>query len=336
MSLLNTRKVVLHTHLEGSVAPELLTLLSRKNRFPLSFDPTQARFEEMITPGDWTTFRSIFGQVCACFCDAEDFSRAIQTYGRKLAQENVVYAEVQFSPWKHLQRGVPLEAMAEGLLDGLQALEGEGRIAVRMICDFIRKEEEPVDAILDWVTALPRRYFVAVGLSGGSQSAPRARYASAFGRARAEGFGVTVHAGEIEGPETIAEAVDVLGASRIGHGITAADQPAMLDRVVGERIHLEICPSANRVIGPCRADYGRIRTLIARGANFSANPDDELIFGTDLSAELDLLVREGMLQRSAVPALQRNALRHAFADEATKRVALRRLELGPEHLVASA
>ena len=311
-------KVILHTHLEGSVPAYTLESLSSRNKVNLSFNPRSKTIYKSIETHNWETFRKIYFEICSCFMTHEDFADALFEYGLSLHNEGVVYAEVLFSPWKHLSRGVPLDEISKGFIDAIERLEREYSITIKLICDLVRHKDEACDRILDWMKGLPRKYFVALGISGGSSAVDRIHYAKHCVAAKEMDLKISAHAGEIEGAESVIEAINYLLVDRIGHGIRSIENETLMRTLIEKQIHFEICPTANKIIGLCSQDFSIINRIISKGINFSINPDDELIFDTTLSKELQILVSEKIISENEITNLQRNALLNSFADSETK------------------
>ncbi len=313
--LLTYPKAILHTHLEGSVPSEALRLLSQRNNIPLSFVPSSGKILNMIETHNWNSFRKVYFEICSCFKLSIDFFESLLSYGKKLRSKNVIYAEIQFSPWKHMSRGVSLATISEGLIDAIEDLEANHKITIRIITDLIRHRNEDCDSILDWLKDTPRKYFVALGISGGIDAVERSKYKTYCERAREIGLKITSHAGEIEDYKSIREVIDYWDTDRIGHGIRCIDNRELLDEVIEKQIHFEICPTANRIIGLCGSNYNPIRDIIAAGVNFSVNTDDELVFNTDILTEFNILIKEGIVSAHDVEMIQENALENSFLEE---------------------
>ena len=312
-SVRSLKKVLLHTHLEGSLPIEAVHILSTRNSVSLPFDMQAGQFAKFCRKGDWKSFRTIFEALCSCFEKSQDFADALICYAQKLRAHNVVYAEIQCSPWKHLRRGVSLDEIANGLLLG--AIQGKQRhdVEIRIIIDVTRNPNEDAQRIADWMVSLPKDIFVALGISGGSGARPRLEYSKLAAQVKSHGFFVTVHAGELEGPESVYEAVHALSADRIGHGIRALEDPTLVQRLLDKGVHLEVCPTANRIVGVGAADSSHIRDLLSCGLSFSINTDDELIFETNPSQELERLLDSKILPLETVPHLMRHAANAAFS-----------------------
>lgn len=317
-------KVILHTHLEGSLPSKTLALLSKRNKVDLSFNPFSKTIYESIEAHNWDTFRKIYFEICSCFNTEEDFHDSLFQYGQKLHNDGVIYAEVMFSPWKHLSRGVSLETMAKGFISAIEALNTETGITVKIICDLVRHKDEKCEYILDWMRDLPKEHFVGLGISGGSSAVDRINYRSYCETAKKNGFKISAHAGEIEGASSVVEILNYLYTDRIGHGIRSIEDENLINKLVEQEMHFEICPTANKIIGLCRDNFEPIRAIISKGINFSINPDDELIFDTDIDIEINALLSEDIISESSILSLQKNALLNSFADSDTKNVIIRK------------
>jgi len=315
MKVKKTKKVLLHTHLEGSLPAEMLKLLSIRNKVLLPFDPITDNLSNFCQKGNWQTFRRVFFAICSCFKTADDFTEAVVAYAQQLQNHGVLYAEVHCTPWKHLSRGVALDEISTGLLLGVKLAEELHNVRVRIITDLTRNPHEDAQRIVDWLLSLPRSVFVALGVSGGDGALPRNNFARHAERAKSRGIFITVHAGELEGPESVRDALDFLFADRIGHGIRAIEDPSLIQRLVESNVHLEVCPTANRIIGVGVEDSSHIASMMASGLSFSINTDDELIFGTNLSQEFEYLLAAGIIKPQHISPIIRNSVYALFAGD---------------------
>lgn len=310
-------KVILHTHLEGSIPSDILELLSIRNRVSLSFNPTSKNIYKIIEINNWSTFIKVYLEICSCFITHEDFREALFQYGKKLHSENVVYAEILFSPWNHLSRGISLDVLSKGFIPAIEELENKFGIVIKLICDLVRHQDENVEEILGWIKELPRKYFVGIGISGGTDAVQRKSYMKYCEIAKKNGLKISAHAGEIEGPYSVIEAIEYLFADRISHGIRSIENEMLINELVKKQIHFEICPTSNRIIGLCHENFNLIKYIVSKGINFSVNPDDELIFNTDILKEIEILTSENIINENQIFDLQKNALINSFADKVT-------------------
>ncbi len=321
--LLTMPKVELHVHLEGTVSPDTLWTLSRKHGVDLGVSNVEevARLYEF---SDFPHFIGIFTMCSDVLRTADDLGMAVGAYGMELARQNVRYAEIHFNPEPHQRRrGI---AMSDALTamnvarDRVQSMFG---IDLCWIADGVRDADSgavSVDRTVDWMIEVgPGSGIVALGLGGNEIGHPPRHFAAAFARARDAGFHVVAHAGEATGPETIREAIDVLGAERIGHGLAAARDPALLAYLAEHGIPLEISPTSNlrtRVVSSM-ADHP-LRTFVEAGVPVSINSDDPPMFGTDLVSEYALVANTLNLDRLDVARMVLDAMDQSFADTETK------------------
>ena len=211
-----------------------------------------------------------------------------------------------------------MDEISKGFISAIEQLENEYGIVIKMICDLVRHQDEKCDEILFWLKDLPRKYFVALGISGGTNAVDRIHYKKHCETAKKHDLKISAHAGEIEGALSVIETIDFLLVDRLGHGIRSIEDKQLITRLVKNQTHFEICPTANKIIGLCSQDFSVISQLISKGINFSINPDDELIFNTDISKELKILLSENIITEDAIYDLQKNALMNSFADLETR------------------
>ncbi|MFW0716554.1 hypothetical protein [Pedobacter sp. N23S346] len=323
--ILSIPKILLHTHLEGSMTPASLKDLSNRNGVKLSFNPFSKDIYKSIQANNWETFRKIYFEICSSYHSDEDFYEALFRYGQNLASQNVKYVEVQFSPWKHLSRGVPLDQISKGFVKAVNDLEKNGIISMRLICDLVRNKDERSAYIIDWLVDLPKNIFVALGLSGGSNAVPRVQYSKHCERIKKCGFYITAHGGEIEGPESVKEVIEYCFADRIGHGVRSQEDSDLFANLLSSDMHFEICPTANKIIGLCRDSFDPIKNIVNKKINFSINTDDELIFHTDIIQEISLVSSICSLTLADIISNQKNALSNSFLDDEQKSIVLNRM-----------
>jgi adenosine deaminase len=243
-------------------------------------------------------------------------------YFARAHADHVVHAELFFDPQTHTARGIAMEAVLGGLRDAMDdALRRYGITSELILC-FLRHLSE-ADALATLDAALPfRGDFIAVGLDSAERGNPPSKFERAFARARGLGLHAVAHAGE-EGPaDYIREALDLLGAERIDHGVRCEDDPALVDRLVREQIALTVCPLSNQklcVVPDLRA-HGFAR-LLRRGVAVTINSDDPAYFGgyiadnyrataaaLDLTAAELVAVAENAVRASFLPATAKAAL----------------------------
>jgi len=303
--------ILLHTHLEGSIPYNALVsicarnskICSHRNYYSLQKDSSGVV---------WGDFRKIFSSICDVLITKLDFFELVVKYGLKLKCEGVNYAEFHFSPWKHLGRGIRISDIEMGVFDGIEYLRREHNFTSCLIIDFVRKEDEDKWYIMDWVLDSKGENVKAIGVSGGIPSISRSYYKSIAETARDNGLSVVAHAGELESPESIVDAIENLRPNRISHGIKCVYDKKIMELIERRSIHLEICPSANEMMGIMSKDFYEISALLSNKISFSINTDDELIFNTDLKNEFNKLYEQNIIDDDSAMNIIKNTKRNSF------------------------
>lgn len=306
-------KSLLHTHLEGSIPSETLEVLCRRNKVNLPFKLSD-RLDSHLLIGGWPIFSDAIRAVFTCFREAADFSDAVVGYAKSLSTCKVDYAEFHCSPWKHIKRGVSLRQIEAGLMDGISIARNHG-VNMKIICDIVRDQDEDRGLLLDWASDLPRAVCPALGISGGFRSVPLQDLRDFCDSAHDRGLRIVVHAGELSGPESVRTSVFDLKADRICHGVRVLEDVGLTEHIVKCGIHLELCPTANKLLGIGEPNYRSLARLIDLGADCSINTDDELFFATSLEAEYLNLICAGVLTAPGVIRTQISALDAAFMSD---------------------
>ncbi|MFE9246878.1 adenosine deaminase [Nocardiopsis sp. NPDC006938] len=314
-------KVELHVHLEGSIPAETLFELARRHRVE-DIPATLDELREWYVFTDFPHFIEVYLASVRALRDEADFALLASVVAERLAEQNVRYAEVHVSLYTHLMRGVPAKVVFDGIEHARMRAEREHGVQLRWIPDFpvdfgVESAERTLDAVLR--EGPPS----VVGFGVGGVEGPLGPFADVFGRARAAGLASLPHAGEQAGPERVREALDLLGAERIGHGIDTMRDPALVERMVDAQIPVDVSPTSNirtRVVE--RIEDHPLPAMLDAGLLVTLNTDDPTLFGTDLNGEygiaLDLVGAEGLvrLARNGVCASYLGAARrHALLAE---------------------
>jgi adenosine deaminase/aminodeoxyfutalosine deaminase len=315
-------KVELHLHLEGSVQPETLQRLSRsKGRLEKE---TQDWIAERTGQGyryrNFQDFLQAFKLVTLLLETPSDYAMATTRLIEGLANQNVKYAEVIFAAGVVLWKKQPLEAIFEAAASAARAAQKVFGVRVQWIFDAIRHfGVEHTREVLHWAARLRPQGVVALGIGGDETRGPAELFTEVFREARDMGLHVVAHAGEACGPESVRNAVELLGAERIGHGLTAARDPAVLALLRDRQIPLEACPTSNVATGVlARIDDHPLPRFLDAGLVVTLNTDDPAMFGTDLVNEYLLVARTFGLGREQILHLSQNAMRAAFLSQEEK------------------
>ena len=309
-------KAELHVHLEGSLPPDLLRELARKHRVPGLPDSPEA-VRAWYEFRDFPHFIDVYRAAVEVLRDEDDFARLADDVITGLARQNVRYAEITVSLFDHLRRGLAPQMVFAGLEAGREAAEARADIAVRWIPDFpgelgTEAGERTLDAVLAHGPAS------VVGFGVGSIEVPRDQFAEVFARARAEGLRSLPHAGETEGPDRVWSAIRALGAERIGHGIGAMRDPALVAHLQETQLPVDVSPTSNLRTGVV-AELGAhpLPLMLEAGLFVTLNSDDPPMFGTNLLEEYRTAHRL-RLGASALVQLARNGVRAGGADPARR------------------
>ncbi|MEV0731647.1 adenosine deaminase [Polymorphospora sp. NPDC050346] len=286
-------KAELHVHHVGSASPRIVAELAARHegRTPVPADP--AALAEYFVFRDFAHFIEIYLNVVDLIRDPEDVRILTYEVARELARQQVRYAELTITPYSHVSRGIPAPAFCEAIEDARRHAEAELGIVLRWCFDIPGEAGLPAaDETLRIALEERPDGLISFGLGGPEIGVPRPQFKPYFDRARAAGLRSVPHAGETTGPETIWDALRELGAERIGHGISAAGDPALLAHLAEHRIPLEVCPTSNlRTRAVASLDEHPLRALVDAGVPVTINSDDPPMFGTTLNDEYAVAAR---------------------------------------------
>jgi len=311
-------KAELHLHIEGTLEPEMVFALADRNRIKLPYASIEAlraayRFKDL------QDFLNLYYQAAQVLVTEQDFFDLTAAYLARAAADGVRHAEIFFDPQTHTQRGVPMEAVVDGITAALARAERERGLTSRLILCFLR-DLDAADAMATLEAALPLRGHIAgVGLDSAEAGNPPAKFAEVFARARALGFRVVAHAGE-EGPAAyVAAALDDLGAQRIDHGVRSIDDAALVARLAKSQVPLTVCPLSNQYL-KVTPDLARhpLRELMAAGVLVTINSDDPAYFGGYVNANYRAVQRAFDLSPAELAGLAKASFTASWLDDADK------------------
>lgn len=318
LSIRNFPKVLLHTHLEGSIPQSTLNKLCKRNKIELPFPVDSKAVKEICRKGQWPTFLRLYLLISSCFRNRFDFYDVVCDYANHLFKENIIYAELTCTPWNHYSRGVSLDDIARGLYDGIETANRRYGIDLKIIFDVVRSPQEDVDLLITWMSTLPRTHFVGLGFSGGPESIPYECFRSHCDKARQAGFKIVAHAGELENAESVRKVVQDLNVDRVSHGVRLLEDRDLLDTLIAKNLHFELCATSNEVLGVGRSHFASIHAMLSSGAKCSINTDDDFFFSTCLTKEFETLINEQIIEYRDLAKITDNAIRAAFTDNASR------------------
>ena len=330
-------KAELHIHIEGSLEPELIFALAQRNGVALPYASVEAlRAAYAFT--DLQSFLDIYYAGASVLLHEADFFDMAWAYLQRAHADNVVHTEIFFDPQTHTARGVLIATVVHGLKRACDRARTELGLSSHLILCFLRHLSED-DALATLEAALPlREHFIGVGLDSSELGHPPEKFANVFARCRALGLRVVAHAGEEGPPGYIWQALDVLKADRIDHGVRCLEDAALVQRLAAERVPLTVCPLSNLKLCVVAdlADHPMKRLLDA-GLCATVNSDDPAYFGGYLNENFVQTVQSLNLFEADVVQLARNSFEASFLCDEHRAALLRKMELSVlDHPVATA
>jgi adenosine deaminase len=305
----------LHVHIEGTLEPELVARLARRNAVALpSTDPNELRAEYQFT--SLQSFLDLHYRNVGVLCTEADFHELASAYLARAAGAGVRRAEIFFDPQQHVSHGVPLAAMFSGLSSALAEGQAAHGISADLIMCFLR-DRGPEEAMATLRAALPhRQHFIGVGLDSTEIGYPPELFRDVFAAAAAEGLHRVAHAGEEAGPDYVWQALDVLGAERIDHGIRAMEDAGLISRLRDDQVPLTVCPLSNVALCAVAslADHV-LPAMLAEGLKATVNSDDPAYFGGYIDANFAAARSAMNLSWQQVVTLARNSFDACFATQ---------------------
>jgi adenosine deaminase len=302
----------LHIHIEGTLEPELLVQIAVRNGVALpSTDPDQLRAEYQFT--SLQSFLDLYYRNVAALRTEDDFYQLAAAYLARAAAAGVRRAEIFFDPQQHVSLGVPLPAVIAGLSSALADGQAAHGVSADLIMCFLR-DRGPEAAMETLRAALPyRQHFIGVGLDSAEVGHPPELFRDVYAAAAADGLHRVVHAGEEAGPDYVWQALDVLGAERIDHGIRAVEDPDLIRRLRDDQIPLTVCPMSNVALRACGSLAEHVLpTMLAEGLKATVNSDDPAYFGGYIDDNF-AAAREMGLSEPQLVTLARNSFDACFA-----------------------
>lgn len=311
-------KAELHLHIEGTLEPELTFELAKKHDVTLKYPNVEA-LRAAYNFSDLQSFLDLYYAGADVLRDEADFHALTMAYLRRAHADGVVHVEIFFDPQTHTERGIAFATALNGIRRALADGETEFGITHRLILCFLRHLSAE-DAMRTLEQALPYKDAIAaVGLDSSERGHPPSKFQAVFDRARAEGFLTVAHAGE-EGPTGyIYEALDLLKVARIDHGVRCEEDPALVERLVRERVPLTVCPLSNvKLCVYQRIEDHNIKRLLDRGVNVMINSDDPAYFGGYVGTNYLAVARGLNLSKADLVQLARNSIDASFLSASEK------------------
>lgn len=317
------KKAELHCHVEGAAPPALTLAQAEKYGLPT---------EGFVKDGayvwhDFTSFIACYDFVASVFRTEEDYAALAEAYLLELAQENTIYSELFVSPDHGEAVGLSPDDYIGGLAAGILAAREKSGIECRMVIIGERHlGPENVLARAKWAAKFDHPLVTGFNMAGDERMNRVADYAPAFDIVREAGLGITIHAGELCGAFSVADALDLVKPSRIGHGVRAIEDADLVKRLADLGTVLEVCPGSNIAL-KVFPDYAShpLRRFTDAGVRVTLNSDDPPFFHTSLAQEYETASKVLGFSDAEIDAMTRTAIEAAFIDDATRQALLSRL-----------
>ena len=319
-------KTELHLHIEGSLEPDMVMQMARRNRVELPFSSTE-QLKALYDFKDLQSFLDLYYLATNVLQTEQDFFDLTWAYLERCRDQKIVHTEIFFDPQSHTSRGIPFKVVVDGIHGALSRAQTELNISSRLILCFLR-HLSPDDALVTWEQAEPSlEYIDGVGLDSAERDFPPSLFTGVFELARKAGLRTVAHAGE-EGPaDYIRQAVELLQVSRIDHGVRITEDPSLLAQVARDQIPLTVCPLSNTRL--CVYDSMNdhpILELLDKGLLVTVNSDDPAYFGGYVNQNYAAVIEALAPTQEQVVTLVRNGFTASFLDEATKARWTRKLD----------
>ncbi len=311
-------KVELHVHIEGTLEPELKFALAERNGITLPYADVQA-MRAAYGFNDLSSFLACYYEGMSVLQTAEDFADLARAYLRKAHSQNVRYAEIFFDPQAHTARGVAFDTVITGLRTALVEARRELGLRTQLIMCFLR-DMSPDYAMATLLDSLRYRdWIIGVGLDSDERGNPPVKFREVFGRARREGYQLTMHCDvdQDDSTEHIRQCLDEIGVDRIDHGVNVLERDDLCSQILQRGIGLTCCPISNSfVAASLKAD--ETKELLDRGIRVTINSDDPAYFPGYVADNLLAFHGAVDLTPDEVVAVQRNAIEIAWLPDADK------------------
>ena len=311
-------KSELHLHIEGSLEPELMFKLSKRNKVEIPFKSIE-EIKSAYNFSNLDSFLKIYYEGSNVLISEEDFFDLTWEYILRCKQDNIVHTEIFFDPQSHTERGIEFNTVLSGIHKALEKANFELGITSKIIMCFLRHlDEEPCFQVLKEATKHKDK-IIGVGLDSSEKGNPPQKFKNLFGAAIKEGFLTVAHAGEEGPPEYIWDSLNLLKVKRIDHGVQCLKDEKLVEILKEKNIPLTVCPLSN--IKLCvfdKLENHNLKKMLDKGLRVMVNSDDPAYFGGYLNANLIETSKALNLSLDDVKILIQNSFKSSFLDDKTK------------------
>ena len=314
----NTPKTELHLHIEGSLEPELMFKLSKRNKIEIPFKSVE-EIRSAYNFTDLDSFLKIYYEGSNVLITEEDFFDLTWEYILKCRQDNIVHTEIFFDPQSHIPRGISFDTIINGIHKALTKANNEFGISSKIIMCFLRHldEESCFDVLKHSLRHKDK--IIGVGLDSSEKGNPPQKFSKLFNAAIKEGFLTVAHAGEEGPPEYIWDSLKLLKVKRIDHGVQCLRDDKLVETLKQRNIPLTVCPLSN--VKLCvfdKLENHNLKKMLDKGLNVMVNSDDPAYFGGYLNENLIETAKALKLSFEEIKKLIENSFKSSFLDEKSK------------------
>ena len=305
----NLPKAELHLHIEGTLEPELMFLLAKKNSITIPYNSVED-VKKAYNFDSLQSFLDIYYAGASVLVDSDDFYELTMAYLRKCHEQNILHVEIFFDPQTHTSRGVAFGDVVEGIIEALGDAQKKYGISSFLIMSFLRHLSQD-DAIATLKESLPYKYFIkGVGLDSSELGNPPSKFQKVFQMAKNAGYECVAHAGEEGDASYIKEALDLLHVARIDHGVRCEEDKELMQRLKKDQIPLTVCPLSNlklKVVQDMKEH--NIKRLLEYGLMVTVNSDDPAYFGGYLNENFEAIATSLKMSKEQIKTLARNSFK---------------------------
>jgi adenine deaminase len=319
-------KAELHLHIEGTLEPELMFELAKRNNIEIAYQNIQD-IKNAYNFTSLQSFLDIYYAGANVLITKQDFYDLTWNYILKCVENNIIHTEIFFDPQTHTQRGIEFKTVISGIVDALTNAKEKFGITSAIIMCFLRHlSQEEASKTLE--EAFPfKKYIIGVGLDSSEIGNPPLKFEDVFKKAKEQGYKLVAHAGEEADVSYIFEALDLLDIQRIDHGVQSIKSASLMERLKKEQIPLTVCPNSNIELKVFE-NYAQhnIKELLDYGLNVTINSDDPAYFKGYLNQNFINLYENLNLNKEDIITLIKNSFNSSFIDDELKKTYIKRVE----------
>ena len=300
-------KAELHLHIEGTLEPELMIVIGKRNGVSLPY-PDAAAAEQAYNFSDLQSFLDIYYRATAALITEEDFYDLTIAYLKKAASQNVRHAEIFFDPQSHTSRGITFETLIRGIERALMEANRSLNMSTKLIMCILRHLSEKEGFEIFEKALVWKHWIAGIGLDSSERGNPAEKFRNLFERAHHEGFLAVAHAGEEGSAASVRQTLDALHVTRIDHGVHCMDDAVLVAELAEQQIPLTVCPLSNVRLNVFESmRQHNLKAMLQKGLLVTVNSDDPAYFGGYVNENYIEAAKALQLDRNDIIQLAKNS-----------------------------